>query len=85
MIDFASAGCAGPGEAARLRELFDTVCEQEHIAHRSAAADEVARRMMLLYRAGVRDRTVYLEVVRPAKQPANGEKPLSCIRGSIPH
>ncbi len=85
MVDFANAGCTGPGEAARLRELFDTVCEQEHIAHRSAAADEVARRMMILYRAGVRDRTVYLEIVRPAKHRANGEKPENCVRGSVPH
>lgn len=85
MVDFTNAGCAGPGEAARLRELFDTVCEQEHIAHRSAAADEVARRMMLLYRAGVRDRVRYLEVVRASKQRADEERPANCLRGSVPH
>lgn len=72
-----------PEDAAGLRELFDNLCETNHIAHRSAAADQIAKRVMQLYRAGVRDRSVYLalcSVQYRTKRDVN-----VYTRGSKPH
>lgn len=54
----------GPADLANLREVFEALCEQEHLSRRSAAADEVAKRILQLYKAGVRDRTIFMTVVQ---------------------
>ncbi|MBD9374193.1 hypothetical protein IB238_16340 [Rhizobium sp. ARZ01] len=74
MPNFMSSQDMDPADLATLQDLFDNLCQQEHIAHRSAAADEVAKRVMQLYRAGVRDRSVYLAIFRKRKRHTNSDR-----------
>ncbi|HVK90737.1 MAG TPA: hypothetical protein VM468_04900 [Mycoplana sp.] len=53
-----------PDELAILQEVFKALCERERISRDSAAADEIARRIMQLYQSGERNRAKLLEVVR---------------------
>ena len=46
----------GPADLAILQEVFDTLCKEHSIDHRSAVADELARQIIEIYRAGARDR-----------------------------
>ena len=79
-------GSIGPAELKRLGEIFETICSHEHIAHRSAVADLVAKRMMQLYKAGVRDQSVYLTVIQTQTRHRQPEIPKAALlRGSKPH
>ncbi len=51
-------------DLAALDEVFDALCKQERLARRSAAADEIARRIMQLYKFGVRERAILMTVVQ---------------------
>ncbi len=63
-----STDCESSEDRSRLQEIFDLVCLEAHIAKRSAAADEIARKIMLLYRAGVRDSAVYFMIADPTNR-----------------
>ncbi|MBB3979641.1 putative nucleic acid-binding protein [Rhizobium azooxidifex] len=54
----------GPADIANLREVFEALCEREHLSRHSAVADEVAKRILQLYKAGVRDRTIFMAVIQ---------------------
>jgi hypothetical protein len=45
----------GPADLAVLQEVFDTLCKEHQFDHRSATADELAKRIIQIYKAGVRD------------------------------
>ena len=45
-------GCIAPGDLAMLRDVFNTICEREHIDEQTAAADELAKRIVQLYQLG---------------------------------
>lgn len=72
----------GPDDLDQIYELFETVCSSQHIEHRSAAADQLAKRIIQLYRAGVRDRSVYLELVSVQRHRRADD---TYLRGSKPH
>lgn len=82
-----STDCDCSDDRAKLEEIFDSVCLKAHIAKRSAAADEIARRMMLLYRAGVRDSSVYFAIADPTSHRRHTDSRLDSAhkRGSILH
>ncbi|NVP58514.1 hypothetical protein [Mycoplana rhizolycopersici] len=85
MSDFpCSPASARPDDLARLQELFDTLCLKGHISRHSAVADEVARRIMLLYQAGVRDKATYLAIIATERKGADHSMDI-CRRGSVLH
>lgn len=45
----------GPGDLAMLQRVFDELCKECLLSQRSAAADELARQVIQLYKAGVRE------------------------------
>ena len=61
---FQDSDFIGPNELAMLQEVFDALCKRERISRDSAAADEIARRVMELYRSGERNRAKLLEVIK---------------------
>lgn len=71
----------GPSDLASVREIFETLCNTQHIAHRSAAADQLAKRILQLYQAGVRDRSIFMTLGCIQKK-GNAE---NYLRGSKPH
>jgi hypothetical protein len=61
---FQDSDVIGPDELAMLQEVFDALCKRERISRDTAAADEIARRVMELYRSGERDPAKLLEVIK---------------------
>jgi hypothetical protein len=72
----------GPEDIARLKEYFEEVCNAQRVAHRSAAADIIAKRVMQLYRAGVRDTSIYISLICTPKRHDHID---IYRRGSRPH
>jgi hypothetical protein len=66
---FQDSDVIGQDELAMLQGVFDALCKRERIARDSAAADEIARRVMELYRSGERDRAKLLEAVQSLLPP----------------
>ena len=71
----------GPSDLAKVREIFEMLCSTQHIAHRSAAADQLAKRILQLYRTGVRDNAVFMTLGCIQKKGPRDRY----LRGSKPH
>lgn len=55
LSDLRCCALLSPGEVERLQKVLDDICLHEHVAHRSALADEVGKQIVHLYRNGVQD------------------------------
>lgn len=53
----------GPADLAMLQGVLEELCRREQIARRSAAADQLAKRVILLYKAGARERSKFLTMI----------------------
>ncbi|MBD9375648.1 hypothetical protein IB238_23870 [Rhizobium sp. ARZ01] len=58
----------GPEDLAILQEVFDNLCKEHKFEHRSATADELARQIFEIYKAGARDRERIMTLVQARLQ-----------------
>lgn len=52
-----TSGIAYPSDMTVLKQVFDRICQENHVASGSRDADDIARAAMSLFGAGVHDET----------------------------